>query len=416
VTFSQEQQRDVPVLRPTSFFRGPMAKNQIRSNWAEFSQLSALDLLRKDRRPTFVLDLTNESRSVEPDLQPIFVNPSLFTTSQLLKFIRGDRVVGRDDHKAIYGDFVHWAREAEPLDNEHHRDFAYGRTNWTSLTLENRWRIISTDQQISFPGGIHEHSTSNSSSLFELPLHTRNGSTDNISINSNNITGKSFFVSPTQEKTLEEAMFSSPSGSSESLATQKRLAKSNADLLAKIAAFDTVGIYVTDIEGNIQFCNNCWYEITQHPRHLTNAMGWMDCFEDDEIPKVLEIWKDIVVNQKACKFEARMKRRWIPPAEHGSAPVNFPTWISAYSYPDVSQEGKTIGCSGVLTDISERKWIETLKEQQLVDAVERAKLQEQLAARALEVKISEMRFRRLAEMLPIGIFSKFALLNILCFC
>jgi PAS domain-containing protein len=388
-----------------------MAKNQIQRNWAEFSQLSALDLLRRDRRPTFVVDLKTESQSGEPDLQPTFVNPSLFTTPQLLKFIRGDRVVGHDDHESIYDQFVCWAREAEPLDHEVHRDFAHGHTNWTSLTLEHRWRVISTDPPVSFSDRVNKQSSSNSSNLVQLPQHSRKGSSDNISVNSATITGKSFFVSPTQEKTLEESMLASPSGSSESLATQKRLAKSNADLLAKIAAFDTVGIYVTDIEGNIQFCNNCWYEITQHPRHLTNAMGWMDCFEDDEIGRVLEIWKDIVVNQKACKFEARMKRRWIPPAEHVSAPVNFPTWISAYSYPDVSQEGKTIGCSGVLTDISEQKWIETLKEQQLADAVERAKLQDQLAARALEVKSSEMRFRRLADMLPIGIFSELALLN-----
>lgn len=147
------------------------------------------------------------------------------------------------------------------------------------------------------------------------------------------------------------------------------------------------------------------------PKGVTSALAWMNVFVEEDLPKAYEVWERSMVNKLPSKFEARFKTIWRPPFHVDGEPDEGPTWISAAIYPDLSEDGEVIGGTGCIMDISEQKWLQRVQARKVDEAVERAALLEALnvqaaAARAKEreVEASEIRFRKLADLMPIGIF------------
>lgn len=384
-----------------------------RPSTTSFSQVSLTIFLDAIEDPVFVLDLTLEGQLVlEPDcLQPTYTNVALTQTGFLANLDKGKFPSVQHHYRSegSYQDFMKWARQPEassPSSTAHHvRCFSFGDAVWDiSATLSSRWRIITADIK-------HEitHSKPNkSSSITEEPPETTPvaiSNHQNIALELDNQPRPTNSPAPstieTNTNTSSRSDSSSPQSSIKSNSSiakiKARDAKQNADLLSRISAFPAVGIYITDGEGEILFCSDAWYEITQYPRHRTNAMEWVKVFDEDEMSRVLDIWKRVIMDQEAVYFEAKLKRHWKPPPGDVRASEVFPVWISAYTCPEVSEEGEIIGASGVLTDITEKKWIAHIEEQKLMDAIERASLLEQLATQ-------EQRFRNLAEFMPIGIW------------
>ena len=114
-------------------------------------QIGFVDLLDQDLRPTFIIDLDDDShdRPTSP-LRPVFCNALLHVSRSLKSIILGlntsnDESSVNGDGPHSYSDFASWARC--PLE-EQARDgsllsITYHGILWKSSTVGGRWRIIS---------------------------------------------------------------------------------------------------------------------------------------------------------------------------------------------------------------------------------------------------------------------------------
>lgn len=78
-------------------------------------------------------------------------------------------------------------------------------------------------------------------------------------------------------------------------------------------------------------------------------------------PADLEIstaqWKMLVVDKKPINFEFRSNRPWKGAHGREDSATDY-TWILCSSYPEFGPDGTMLYCTGVLTEISEQKWIQ----------------------------------------------------------
>lgn len=403
-------------------------------SWNSFSQVPLIQFLKLDPRPIFAVDL---DRDISPSTAPLnflFINPTLYTASSLYDAITGISSGGNAKEESAYHTFLKWVRtkSIEGVSSE----FYFAKFRWQSTLLQGRWNVLvanlntvpTTDlgtmvikpaavKQIaaSLPEGVTTGLIDSQSSEIVTPPAIQTSRGRNVEMNAQN-----FFLLDSMEVNEEIDLEGKTLGSTQRIDGippstdiidrtfhhDPHIAKRNAELLAKISAFATVAIYIVDANGEILFCNESFYDMSELPRDQTNAMGWVSIFEDDEVPRVIDLWRRVAAEQEPIQFQARLKRRWNPSAAFASAPKDFPTWISAWTYPDMSPDGETVGACGVMTDVSEQKWSEQLMEQKLSDAVERARLSEQLSISAKQVADSERRFRSLADMMPVGIWCR----------
>lgn len=396
------------------------ADNDPRSNyhsesWKALHQVPVIDFLSHDKRPTFVFDLQEDSTS--RDL-PIYINPALCKSDALFNVV-GQRSPHQFAHCPGHESFLEWAAgsNAELSSSE----FQFGGFNWGSTTLNDRWRVVVAASTLS---GQH-HSDGRKSLLSDSEPESGcrvATETSKVSLQSNgtpksHVQARDFFlddspkhgVHPTTSDANQLSTSGAPSAEPSKVFTDTRntvqhrhtpssSARRNAEMLTKIAGFEAFGIYFTDVKGEIIFCSDTWYEITRLPRDQTNAMAWTMVVADDELPRIMELWSRLVVHKESIHYEARLKRPWKPPAGLVDVPEDFPTWVSGWTYPDISASGDLIGVYGALSDISKQKWTEHLIGQKLAHAIERASLVEQLSLRAKQVADSEERFRRLSDM------------------
>lgn len=390
------------------------ARLAYRSNaWELVNQVSLVKFLNHDARPAFILDLhDSDYRHLNgTPSRPIFINQALCKSNALFAVIgrTAPYEPGSPDFRALE-DFLSWAWTSDDKLSASHLDFA--AFSWSSVTLDDRWRVVVA----AAPAAAPLQTTLSSSGGFDFdtnvrvyPTHEGPSATDES--RRPHLIARDFFLEPLPEHSVDladnqNATRRHPAFSTSYARLNARNVKRNDDLLAKIASFDALAIFFADVKGQIVFCNDAFYEMNQHSRDQLDAMEWVNIIEDEEVPRIMELWTRIITRQESIRYEVRIKRRWTPPAAFPDAPSDFPTWISGWAYPDVSPDGETIGVCGVMTDISEQKWTEHRTREALSHAEERARLMEQLSLTTKQVIDTENRFRRLSDMMPIAIWSK----------
>lgn len=65
----------------------------------------------------------------------------------------------------------------------------------------------------------------------------------------------------------------------------------------RMAEFAPVGIFIANAHGEINFCNDSWWEISRHPRSVNSINTWMDSIWDEDRPVVQAAWKKLL-NEK----------------------------------------------------------------------------------------------------------------------
>ena len=113
----------------------------------KLSDIGMIELLECDPRPTFILDLERAQPPYHGLLHPVFSNASLQRLPRILLPVRiGEDVTADDDELEQHLDFREWATRLPTrgdIANGHSLPFDYHNLSWTSLTLRERWRIIS---------------------------------------------------------------------------------------------------------------------------------------------------------------------------------------------------------------------------------------------------------------------------------
>jgi len=153
--------------------------------------------------------------------------------------------------------------------------------------------------------------------------------------------------------------------------TEVRLRESE-QRYATLAASVPVGIFRTDAAGNCIYANDRYYQITGLSPESAAGEGWQQGLHPEDCHRIAAAWDQSVRQHTPFQLEYRF--------QHADGTV---VWVYGQAIAEPDKTGQIIGYVGTLTDISDRKQIET----------ERQRNAEQLA-------ISEARFQKLAATLP----------------
>lgn len=182
----------------------------------------------------------------------------------------------------------------------------------------------------------------------------------------------------------------------------KRLAEAEAQLqrlaldqqlAAKQAAFENselkfsrvcnrlpVGIGIADSEGNILYGNPAWRRFVQVEEGSTEPFSFMHCVRPEEEETIWQMWTDLTAGRSVNSL-LRLNARWTTPDG-----VEEPMTVLVCAWTDFDKDGDSTTMMSCLTDVSELKWI-----------------QSQLLERTADLEHSELKYRKFADLAPIGV-------------
>ncbi|SPO02214.1 related to sensory transduction histidine kinase, partial [Cephalotrichum gorgonifer] len=154
---------------------------------------------------------------------------------------------------------------------------------------------------------------------------------------------------------------------------------------ARMAEFAPVGMFIAEPSGNINYCNDMWWEISRYPRAADSGVDtWMDSVLEDDIAEVRRAWAELTEKKIAVTHEFRFNYRRRQNAAGGQM---MDTWVLMSAYPEKDAAGNVKSIFGCLTDISSQKWAEYSQKQRREEAVELKRQQENF----IDITSHEMR-------------------------
>ncbi|KAH8883669.1 hypothetical protein GQ53DRAFT_752891 [Thozetella sp. PMI_491] len=145
---------------------------------------------------------------------------------------------------------------------------------------------------------------------------------------------------------------------------------------SRMAEFGPVGMFITDDQGQINYCNDMWWKMSalaEESKYLgtLNLAVWMQGVRDEDRAGVEVVWRKLVLDKVAITHEFRFK---------GSCQVidgqPVDTWVLLSAYPEKNENGELKSIFGCITDISEQKWAQDLQKRRRQEAVELKRQQE----------------------------------------
>ncbi|WP_413161056.1 PAS domain-containing protein [Capilliphycus salinus ALCB114379] len=118
--------------------------------------------------------------------------------------------------------------------------------------------------------------------------------------------------------------------------------------LATLADISPVGIFRTDIAGHYLYVNERMSEIVGQPFREFLGIDWLSMIHHSDRPSIEEAWLMTRNHYQPLELEYRLNRL-----------DGITTWVFAQVIPEFDDWGMIKGFVGTLTDISERKQIET---------------------------------------------------------
>ena len=150
----------------------------------------------------------------------------------------------------------------------------------------------------------------------------------------------------------------------------------------RVAELAPVGIFIGSIDGKINFVNDAWYSISSYPRETSVDNEWMKYVEDEDQPKVREMWNTMLEKTCAISLEFRFKTPWKDRLGNKGS-----TWVLTSASPERDDDGRIQQIFGSMTDISSQKFAENLMTRRMEEAVEMKRQQE----RYIDTTSHEMR-------------------------
>ncbi|MBP0029614.1 PAS domain-containing protein [Roseofilum sp. Guam] len=132
----------------------------------------------------------------------------------------------------------------------------------------------------------------------------------------------------------------------------ERLLKESQQQYVSLAESLFIGIFCTDKVGKYTYVNRRWSILTRLSEADAMGDGWMRLLYPDDRERVLRAWVNAVENQCACALEYRLQR-----------PDGSTFWVYSQSTIERNSYGEVMGYVGSITDISDRKHIETQLQQ-----------------------------------------------------
>jgi len=169
-----------------------------------------------------------------------------------------------------------------------------------------------------------------------------------------------------------------------------------------VLAQASVGIFHINPEGRLVEANSTWWSVTgldvNDPR-VFEPDGFLTCLEKSDMPMAEGQWRRLLHQRTPLSLEARIKSPQSTQDRNGPLEHNHrEQWILTTAIPDQDADGRLLGITGCITDITTQK-------RSTQDALERASLSEALLKSRAEADASEQKFAKFAQIAPVGIFS-----------
>ncbi|KAK5657051.1 hypothetical protein OQA88_3577 [Cercophora sp. LCS_1] len=150
----------------------------------------------------------------------------------------------------------------------------------------------------------------------------------------------------------------------------------------RMAEFGPVGMFITDGDGYITYCNEMWSKISGHDRHNSPLNAWMQSVRAEDRQGVEAAWGRLVGGRAPITHEFRFKGS--RQLQDGHSVDN---WVLMSAYPEKDDSGGLKSIFGCITDISQQKWAEDFQKQRRDEAVELKRQQENF----IDITSHEMR-------------------------
>jgi PAS domain S-box-containing protein len=160
-----------------------------------------------------------------------------------------------------------------------------------------------------------------------------------------------------------------------------------------LASMAPVGIFHTDVQGQVTYVNEKWCEIGGLKPEEAMGSGWVDALHPEDRERVAAKWNEFARGETTFLTEYRYRR---------------PDGVVAYCYVQAMAEtgidGKIIGYIGTVTDITERKQAEETLQRAHDELEERVEARtEELRRLNDQLRAEEAKLREILENSPVGV-------------
>ena len=112
-----------------------------------------------------------------------------------------------------------------------------------------------------------------------------------------------------------------------------------------------VGIFQTDKNGSTTYVNQTWCQISGLSADKALGNGWLDAVHPEDKKRLSDKWKRSAETQSTSTDDYRFVR-----------PDGSISWVIGQAVPELDENNQVIGFVGTITDITEHKKVEDLKE------------------------------------------------------
>lgn len=149
----------------------------------------------------------------------------------------------------------------------------------------------------------------------------------------------------------------------------------------RMAEFAPVGMFIANHLGQINYCNDMWWQISRHSRSEDTVDAWMDSVRDEDRPALEAGWNKLLEDKVTVSLEFRFK------CSQRNGDNTIDTWVLMSAYPEKAMDGSLKSIFGCITDISPQKWAEKFQIERREEAVELKRQQENF----IDITSHEMR-------------------------
>ncbi|TKA80462.1 hypothetical protein B0A49_00846 [Cryomyces minteri] len=139
-----------------------------------------------------------------------------------------------------------------------------------------------------------------------------------------------------------------------------------------------VGVYVLDAQGQLEFANDKWFDLMQHPRDDVSSMSWLTNICSADKPKLEAAFAAVTALKGPVTTEFQLDPLWDNP-HHGSKEDNASkplVTLLGNAYAEIDEDGSINHVVGWLTDISAQKAVEDVFRKRMDEALEMKRQQE----------------------------------------
>ncbi|KAF7915352.1 uncharacterized protein EAE98_011218 [Botrytis deweyae] len=354
------------------------------------AELGAVDLLRQDSRPSFIVDMSIENEICA--LPVVFTNDAFKTYAKfknIASWLSGNSCQGGNA-------FVKWihTRPSKAVNQ-----YWFRHQRWSKVLLGDRWCVVS-GHEMAFSKSVQEDTDANHyKHLQSRPAQNRISTIGNWKPNPNSrcedrysimmspgshnsaVAAHAYFTPSLSFETPFAKFFCSKDWSSTAVESISEQLLDMTSLISNFSQLSPIAMFIIDAkDGSLLFANDAWTRITGGTIEEHSNLRWLDCLIDEDREFVAEQWRTLIKEKCPVHFQGRCKTLWRPtvpdPALFGEDEVYY-TWGECSAVPRLNDEGDVEHVVGCLSDVTHIKWAARVQERRENEALKEKKEREE---------------------------------------